>query len=148
MRDTIGQKKEELYKKSGKNPIINQQIEQLKHLESQIREEESKLDTYHRLVDERDKSSRRLEHLKQNLNQLSKMHEAKQKEVALHDQTQEWKGLEQVLNIEPLKFPEKGIDRYETAKSFQQSLEKDIGLKEERLAQLKQEAKKYLSSRT
>lgn len=141
MRDTIGQKKEELYKKSGKNPIINQQIEQLKHLESQIREEESKLDTYHRLVDERDKSSRRLEHLKQNLNQLSKMHEAKQKEVALHDQTQEWKGLEQVLNIEPLKFPEKGIDRYETAKSFQQSLEKDIGLKEERLAQLKQEAK-------
>ena len=69
------------------------------------------------------------------------MHEAKQKEVALHDQTQEWKGLEQVLNIEPLKFPEKGIDRYETAKSFQQSLEKDIGLKEERLAQLKQEAK-------
>ena len=29
------------------------------------------------------------------------------KEVALHDQTQEWKGLEQVLNIEPLKFPEK-----------------------------------------
>ena len=35
------------------------------------------------------------------------MHEAKQKEVALHDQTQEWKGLEQVLNIEPLKFPEK-----------------------------------------
>ena len=33
--------------------IINQQIEQLKQLESQIREEESKLDTYHRLVDEK-----------------------------------------------------------------------------------------------
>ena len=40
MRDTIGHKKDELYKKSGKNPIINQQIEQLKQLESQIREEE------------------------------------------------------------------------------------------------------------
>ena len=129
MRDTMGHKKDELYKKSGKNPIINQQIEQLKQLESQIREEESKLDTYHRLVDEKDKSSRRLEHLKQNLNQLSKMHEAKQKEVALHDQTQEWKDLEQVLNIQPIHFPEKGIDRYETAKSHKQSLERDIGLR-------------------
>ncbi|MEJ7173251.1 AAA family ATPase [Staphylococcus caprae] len=140
MRDTIGHKKDELYKKSGKNPIINQQIEQLKQLESQIREEESKLDTYHRLVDEKDKSSRRLEHLKQNLNQLSKMHEAKQKEVALHDQTQEWKDLEQVLNIQPIHFPEKGIDRYETAKSHKQSLERDIGLREERLAQLNKDA--------
>ena len=71
MRDRIGQKKEELYKNL-KNPIINQQIEQLKQLENQIRNEESKLDTYHRLVDDKDKSSRRLENLKQNLNQLSK----------------------------------------------------------------------------
>ncbi len=82
MRDRIGQKKEELYKNLEKS-IINQQIEQLKQLENQIRNEESKLDTYHRLVDDKDKSSRRLENLKQNLNQLSKMHERKQKEVAL-----------------------------------------------------------------
>ena len=140
MRDRIGQKKEELYKKSGKNPIINQQIEQLKQLENQIRNEESKLDTYHRLVDDKDKSSRRLENLKQNLNQLSKMHEQKQKEVALHDQTQEWKRLEQSLNIEPINFPEKGIDRYETAKSHKQSLERDKSLREERLSILNKEA--------
>lgn len=140
MRDRIGQKKEELYKKSGKNPIINQQIEQLKQLENQIRNEESKLDTYHRLVDDKDKSSRRLENLKQNLNQLSKMHERKQKEVALHDQTQEWKRLEQSLNIEPINFPEKGIDRYETAKSHKQSLERDKSLREERLSLLNKEA--------
>ncbi len=140
MRDTIGQKKDELYKKAGKNPIINQQIEQLKYLEGQIREEESKLDSYHRLVDDRDKSSRRLEHLKQNLNQLSKMHEDKQKEVALHDQTQEWKSLEQELNIAPIHFPEKGIDRYETAKSHKLSLERDISLKEERLVQFNKDA--------
>ena len=72
MREVINRKKDELYKKSGKKPIINQQIEQLKQLESQIREEEAKLETYHRLVDDRDKSSRRLENLKHNLNQLSK----------------------------------------------------------------------------
>ena len=37
------------------------------------------------------------------------MHEEKQKEVALHDQTQEWKQLEHALNVEPLHFPEKGL---------------------------------------
>ena len=65
-------KRKKNYIKIWKNPIINQQIEQLKQLENQIRNEESKLDTYHRLVDDKDKSSRRLENLKQNLNQLSK----------------------------------------------------------------------------
>ena len=54
------------------NPILNQQLDELKSLEAQIREEESKLDDYHRLVDDRDKSQRHLEHLKANLNQLSK----------------------------------------------------------------------------
>ena len=54
------------------NPILNQQLDELKSLEAQIREEESKLDEYHRLVDDRDKSQRHLEHLKANLNQLSK----------------------------------------------------------------------------
>ena len=29
------------------------------------------------------------------------------KEVALHDHSQEWKSLEQQLNIEPITFPEK-----------------------------------------
>ena len=74
-------KRKKNYIKIWKNPIINQQIEQLKQLENQIRNEESKLDTYHRLVDDKDKSSRRLENLKQNLNQLSKMHEQKQKRL-------------------------------------------------------------------
>ncbi|PTI22997.1 DNA repair protein Rad50, partial [Staphylococcus warneri] len=139
MRDTISQKKDELYKKSGKNPIINQQVDQLKQLEAQIREEEAKLDTYHRLVDEKDKSSRRLDNIKQNLNQLSKMHEEKQKEVALHDQTQEWKQLEHALNVEPLHFPEKGIDRYEAANAQRQSLLRDISLREQQLAHIKQD---------
>ena len=74
-------KRKKNYIKIWKNPIINQQIEQLKQLENQIRNEESKLDTYHRLVDDKDKSSRRLENLKQNLNQLSKMHEQNKKRL-------------------------------------------------------------------
>ena len=35
------------------------------------------------------------------------MHESKQKQLAIQ-QAQEWKDLEQKLNIEPLSFPEKG----------------------------------------
>lgn len=108
MNKMVSQKKTTLYKKAGKNPILNQQLDELKSLEAQIREEESKLDEYHRLVDDRDKSQRHLEHLKANLNQLSKMHESKQKQLAIHEQAQEWKDLEQKLNIEPLSFPEKG----------------------------------------
>ena len=48
--------------------------------------------------------------------------------------------LEQVLIFSLSIFPEKGIDRYETAKSHKQSLERDIGLREERLAQLNKDA--------
>ena len=71
MNKMVSQKKTTLYKRL-ENPILNQQLDELKSLEAQIREEESKLDEYHRLVDDRDKSQRHLEHLKANLNQLSK----------------------------------------------------------------------------
>ncbi|OHP59330.1 AAA family ATPase [Staphylococcus sp. HMSC061G04] len=139
MNKMVSQKKSTLYKKAGKNPILNQQLDELKSLEAQIREEETKLDDYHRLVDDRDKSQRHLEHLKANLNQLSKMHESKQKQLAIHEQAQEWKDLEQKLNIEPLSFPEKGIERYETASNYKQSLARDISLREEKLKQLENE---------
>jgi hydroxypyruvate isomerase len=36
------------------------------------------------LIDEKDKSERHLSHLKENLKQLSKMHENKQKQLGLH----------------------------------------------------------------
>lgn len=139
MRELLNEKKETLYKKNGRHPVINQQIEQLKDLESQIRNEEAKLTTYKRLTDDKDKAERRLNHLKQNLSQLSKMHESKQKELALHEQTQEWKTLEGNLNIAPIHFPEQGIDRYETAKSQTHNLKKDLGLRQEKLAMLKSE---------
>lgn len=142
MREILSDKKELLYKKNGRNPIINQQLEELKSLERQIREEEEKLSTYKRLVDDKDKADRRLENIKQNLNQLSKMHDRKQKELALHEQTQEWKALEKQLNIEPIVFPEQGIDRYESAKIQTQNLKRDIGLREERLTHLKDENEK------
>ncbi|MCU5746802.1 AAA family ATPase [Staphylococcus sp. SQ8-PEA] len=138
MRAILADKKEELYKKSGRKPVINQQIVQLDELASQIRTEEAKLDTYHKYVEERDKSAQRLDHLKNNLSQLSHLHDEKQKELALHAQTQEWKTLEKELNVEPVDFPEQGIDRYEASRLQTQNLKRDIGLREEKLAQLEQ----------
>ena len=44
--------------------------------------------------------------------------------------------MEADLNIEPIQFPEQGIDRYEAAKLQTQNLKRDIGLREERLAHL------------
>lgn len=139
MGQIVNQKKTTLYKKAGKNPILNQQIEELKQLEAQIRDEETKLDEYQRLIDEKDKSERHLSHLKENLKQLSKMHENKQKQLGLHAHAQEWKSLEHHLNIEPLKFPEQGIERYETALKYKQSLDRDIGLRDEKIRQLENE---------
>ena len=78
MGEVISQKKEKLYKNREKS-ILNQQLAQLKGLEAQIRDEEAKLTDYHRYVDDKDKSSRHLAHLKDNLSQLSSMHAAKQK---------------------------------------------------------------------
>ncbi|UEX90859.1 AAA family ATPase [Staphylococcus ratti] len=139
MRDLINEKKQALFKKSGQNPQINRQVEELKQLEAQIREESAKLETYQRLTDDRDKSSRRLDHVKANLSQLTGFFEAKQKELALHDQVQEWKGLESDLNVEPLEFPEQGIDRYENAKFQTEQLKRDIGLRDEKYQQLVRE---------
>lgn len=139
MRELINQKKQELYKKSGQNPEINRKIEEVRNLEYQIREESAKIESYQRLTEEHEKASRRLDTLKQNLSQLTGLFEEKQKEVALIDQVQEWKGLEADLNIEPLEFPEKGIDRYETAKIQVDHLERDIGLRIEKQQQLQSE---------
>ncbi|AVQ33346.1 DNA repair protein Rad50 [Staphylococcus muscae] len=139
MRDLIHKKKQSLYKKSGQQPEINQRVAELKEVELQIRDASTQLESYQRLVETRDKSSDRLETVKQNLDQLTHFFEEKQKELALHDQVQEWKALEAELNIEPVTFPEQGIDRYEAAKLQKQQLERDIGLREEKYNQLKHE---------
>ncbi len=46
----------------------------------------------------------------------------------------------QQLSIERSYSQKKGVDRYEKARAHKQSLERDIGLRNERLAQLKEEA--------
>lgn len=71
MSDLMQVEKDALYKKNGKNPVLNVQLEQLNDLEIKIKNEEKKLSEYERLQDERDKTSRRLNQLKENLGKLT-----------------------------------------------------------------------------
>ncbi|MCS4487155.1 AAA family ATPase [Staphylococcus americanisciuri] len=139
MRDLINKKKQTLYKKAGHQPEINQKVARLKEIELQIRDASTQVETYQRLVETRGKTAAHLETTKQNLDHLTGFFEDKQKELAFHDQVQEWKALESDLNIEPITFPEQGIDRYEAAKIQTQQLERDIGLREEKVKQLQNE---------
>lgn len=136
MSDLMQSEKEALYKKNGKNPVLNVQLEQLNDLEIKIKNEEKKLSEYERLQDERDKISRRLNQLKDNLGNLTNRLTNKEKEISLHNDVVEWKKLETNLNIEPYEFPEQGIERYESAVRSNESIKRDLTLRNEKLAQV------------
>ena len=48
----------------------------------------------------------------------------------------EWKKLESNLNIEPYEFPEQGIERYESAVRSNESIKRDLTLRNEKLGQV------------
>lgn len=136
MSDLMQLEKEALYKKNGKNPILNVQLEQLNDIEIKIKDEEKKMAEYERLQDERDKVSRRLNQLKDNLGNLTNRLSSKEKEISLHNEVAEWKDLESKLNIEPYIFPEQGIERYESAIRAKESIKRDLTLRNEKLTQV------------
>ncbi|MCD8797706.1 AAA family ATPase [Mammaliicoccus sciuri] len=136
MNDLMQVEKDALYKKNGKNPVLNVQLEQLNDLEIKIKNEEKKLSEYERLQDERDKTSRRLNQLKENLGKLTDRLTSKEKEISLHNEVVEWKKLESNLNIEPYEFPEQGIERYESAVRSNESIKRDLTLRNEKLGQV------------
>lgn len=136
MSDLMQSEKEALYKKNGKNPVLNVQLEQLNDLEIKIKNEEKKLSEYERLQDERDKISRKLNQLKDNLGNLTNRLTSKEKEISLHNEAVEWKKLESNLNIEPYEFPEQGIERYESAVRSNESIKRDLTLRNEKFAQV------------
>lgn len=136
MSDLMQLEKEALYKKNGKNPVLNVQLEQLNDIEIKIKDEEKKMAEYERLQDERDKVSRRLNQLKDNLGNLTNRLSSKEKEISLHNEVAEWKDLETRLNIEPYIFPEQGIERYESAVRAKESIKRDLTLRNEKLTQV------------
>lgn len=112
---------------------------ELIHLEMQIREEKAKLEHYDLLVLEHEQIEKKINELKEYIKHLKKIRSDKQKELAHLDEIKEWKSLEFKLNIEPLTFPEHGIERFESLKKQIHLAKRDVATREEKLRQLKRE---------
>lgn len=139
MLDKLQQEKDRLYKKQGVNPILNQQIEELQEMESTVRQLESSESHYHQYIYERDRLNKQLSEQREIYNQMDQLYKHKLHEKQYHKEIKEWSELETLLDIEPLTFPEKGIERYELSKQQLSQAKKDREMRQSKLNVLEQE---------
>ncbi len=107
----------ELFKKTGKVPVINQKIEHLKQLERTIKQEQGKIQTF-------EDKLKQLQLLEQNLEQLyetQKMQQQQWQQLTIQKQAlplmKQQQALQQTLvNYQDIQFPPEGIRRYEQLK--------------------------------
>ncbi|ULG71449.1 ATP-binding protein [Macrococcus brunensis] len=118
---------------------LSDHITEILNLQLQIRDEEVKLERYEQLSAEQFELKQKMDDIKMHISQLTKLQQMKQKEMSFHANAKEWKQLELQLNIEPLVFPDHGIERYEGLKKQLQAAKRDIALREEKIEQLKRE---------
>ncbi|UTH13345.1 ATP-binding protein [Macrococcus equipercicus] len=112
----------------------------LNNLEIQIREEENKLQHYDVHTSRAYQLKGKIDMLRSHIDQLTEIQQRKQKEMMFHADMKEWKQLEHQLNIEPVVFPDNGIERYESLKRQRYNNERDIMLRAEKVKQLTKEA--------
>src|SRR5699024_5269854 len=91
---------------------------------------------YKSLINDQLKTLESLNAKKHGLNQMEMIRKQKMKEVMYHKDIKDWKQLESKLNIEPVNFPERGIERYESLRNHVKQSAKDIGLRQEKLKTL------------
>ena len=139
MLSAIDQELKDLYKKNGINPEINQELVELQEINEKIRKLEAEEANYKHLTTEQLKYEESINAKRDALNQLDTVRKQKIKEIMYHKDIKDWKTLEGVLNVEPLVFPEKGIERYESLKNSYDQAKKDIDLRLEKLKVLKHE---------
>ncbi|QTB13039.1 AAA family ATPase [Lysinibacillus sphaericus] len=107
----------ELFKKTGKVPVINQKIEQLKQLERMIRHEQGKIQTFENKLQQ-------LQLLEQNLEKLYATQKKQQQQwqyLTVQKQAlpliKQQQMLQQALGNDPhVQFPAEGVRRYEQVK--------------------------------
>ncbi|KOY82251.1 AAA family ATPase [Lysinibacillus macroides] len=107
----------ELFKKTGKVPVINQKLEQLKQLERTIRQEQVKIQTF-------EDKLQQLQALEQRLEQLYHTQQLQQQQwqqLTIQKQAlpliKQQQTLQQALaNEQHIQFPAEGIRRYEQVK--------------------------------
>src|SRR5699024_11145696 len=136
MLNAIDKELKMLYKRNGINPVINTELQDLNDLSEKIRGLEKHEEEYKTFINEQVKTLESLNSKKHALNQMEMIRKQKMKEVMYHKDIKDWKALESKLNIEPVNFPERGIERYESLRNHVKQTAKDIGLRQERLKTL------------
>ncbi|WP_019414340.1 AAA family ATPase [Paenisporosarcina sp. TG20] len=113
-----------LFKKSGKNPEMNQKIEEIRVLDQALKEDRAKIDQFEPSISRLSEIDRLLADLKKEEQFLKHQHDQllkyRQAKPLLEKQLQ----LETELSsIQQLSFPAEGIRRYETLKDSVQELQ-------------------------
>ena len=139
MLSAIDAEMKSIYKKNGTNPELNQEMDEISGLSEKIRVLEQTEERYKTLINEKIKTEDSLNAKQDALFQLDMVRKQKMKEVMYHKDIKEWKTLEDKLNIEPVVFPEQGLERYEKLKHQVQQTDRDIALRTEKLKVLKNE---------
>ena len=139
MMSAIDQELKLIYKKNGINPKVNQELEELRELNGRINKLEETEERYKYLTTEKLKTEESVSAKKNALFQLETIRKQKMKEIMYHKDIKDWKVLEGKLNIAPVVFPEKGIERYERLQNNIKQIHRDLDLRSEKLKTLKHE---------
>ncbi len=139
MLSAIDTELKSIYKKNGINPKVNQELEEIASVNEKIKSLEQHEERYKTLIQEQSKTEESLNAKKNALYQLETIRKQKMKEVMYHTDIKEWKSLEDKLNIDPVVFPEQGVERYEGLKNQVQQIQRDVALRTEKLKSLKNE---------
>lgn len=139
MMSAIDQELKLIYKKNGINPEVNQELEELRELNGRINKLEETEERYKYLTTEKLKTEESVSAKKNALFQLETIRKQKMKEIMYHKDIKDWKVLEGKLNIAPVVFPEKGIERYERLQNNIKQIHRDLDLRSEKLKTLKHE---------
>ncbi|CAM3438143.1 ATP-binding protein [Nosocomiicoccus ampullae] len=136
MLSAINKELEELYKRNGTKPKINEKLDSISDINEKIAELEEYEETYKSLVHEEHKIIESIERKKQASQTIKEQLKLKMKEIMYHPEIKEWYHLANKIDVEPVMFPEKGIERYEAIKNHLTTGEKDKLLRQEKLEAL------------
>ena len=136
MLNAINKELDRIYKKNGIKPELNQEIDAIQEINEKIAQVKEYEDEYNSLVEEQYKIIESINVKKHGVYTLNQALEEKMKDILYHSEIKEWKELQSKLDIEPIEFPEKGIERYEALKNHLINGKKDVELREEKLQAL------------
>lgn len=136
MLNAINKELDKIYKKNGINPELNQQLTEVQAVNEKINQVEVYEERYKDLISEQHKINDSINVKKQAIHTLKQALEDKMKDILYHGEIKEWKQLETKLDVDPIEFPEKGIERYEALKNHLVNGQKDAELRQKKLEAL------------